>query len=143
MNSEVFKIDSNKHFHKGKSKKANFVLDTIFESMIMKVKIIPILFESKLQAQVPVYIREDITSSSGAYIIDFVILGGGCMYKQVCINVYTCMQCTFETHIAHYIVSSTYKAPKHTAHSPRKCCVSGCNSNSDTENEYVNVHRFH
>ena len=56
--------------------------------MIMKVKIIPILFESKLKAQAPVYIREDITSSSGAYIIDFVILGGGCMYKQGCIHVY-------------------------------------------------------
>ena len=50
--------------------------------MIIKVKIIAILFESKLKTQVSVYIREEIISLS-AYIIDFVILGGRCIYNQV------------------------------------------------------------
>ena len=81
LNSEVSQIDGDDNFHIGKYKKGQFCFHTIFELLITKVKIIAILFESKLKTQTAVYIRVEITFLS-AYIIDFVILGRRCIHKQ-------------------------------------------------------------
>ena len=78
----MFQIDSDENFHIGKYNKGQFCFYAIVKLLMIKLKIIVILFESELKTQAPVYIREEITSFS-AYIIDFVILGRKRIHKQV------------------------------------------------------------
>ena len=54
LNSEVSQIDGDDNFHIGKYKKGQFCFHTVFELLITKVKIIAILFESKLKTQTAV-----------------------------------------------------------------------------------------
>ena len=72
MNSEMFQIDCDYNFSVGKCRKGQFCF--LSDSCSIKVKIIAILFESKLKTGLCVYI------SLSAYIIVLVILGGRCIH---------------------------------------------------------------